>query len=134
MKQILLGFAIALALWVRPAAADDAAVREVIGAQIEAFKADDFARAFTYASPMIRDVFGTAENFGAMVRSGYPMVWRPETVRYLEARVIAGKLWQKVLISDAKGAQFLLDYRMIETDGTWLIDAVQLLPQPEVSA
>jgi len=62
------------------------------------------------------------------------MVWRPETVRYLEARVIAGKLWQKVLISDAKGAQFLLDYRMIETDGTWLIDAVQLLPQPEVSA
>lgn len=134
MKQILLGFAIALALWVRPAGADSAAVQQVIGAQIEAFKADDFDLAFTYASPMIRDVFGTPENFGAMVRSGYPMVWRPEEVRYLEARMIAGKLWQKVLVRDVKGLQFLLDYRMVEAGGIWLIDAVQILPEPDVSA
>jgi hypothetical protein len=134
MKQILLVVTMVLALWVRPAAADDAAVQGVISAQIEAFKADDFARAFTFASPTIQDVFRTPENFGAMVKNGYPMVWRPVELRYLEARVIAGQLWQKVLVKDAAGERFLLDYRMINTAEGWRIDAVQLLELPEVSA
>ena len=134
MKQILLVVTMVLALWVRPAAADDAAVQGVISAQIEAFKADDFARAFTFASPTIQDVFRTPENFGAMVKNGYPMVWRPVELRYLEARVIAGQLWQKVLVKDAAGDRFLLDYRMINTAEGWRIDAVQLLELPEVSA
>ncbi|WP_298677850.1 DUF4864 domain-containing protein [uncultured Lentibacter sp.] len=134
MKQILLVVTMVLALWVRPAAADDVAVQGVISAQIEAFKADDFARAFTFASPTIQDVFRTPENFGAMVKNGYPMVWRPVELRYLEARVIAGQLWQKVLVKDAAGERFLLDYRMINTAEGWRIDAVQLLELPEVSA
>jgi len=91
-------------------------------------------RAFSYASPTIQNVFRTPENFGAMVKQGYPMVWRPSDVRYLEARQIAGQLWQKILVEDTKGARFLLDYRMIQTDGTWRIDAVQMLDLPEVSA
>ena len=134
MKQILLVVTMVLALWVRPAAAEDAAVQGVISAQIEAFKADDFARAFEFASPTIQDVFRTPENFGAMVKNGYPMVWRPVELRYLEARVIAGQLWQKVLVKDAAGERFLLDYRMINTAEGWRIDAVQLLELPEVSA
>ena len=134
MKQILLVVTMVLALWVRPAAAEDAAVQGVISAQVEAFKADDFARAFTFASPTIQDVFRTPENFGAMVKNGYPMVWRPVELRYLEARVIAGQLWQKVLVKDAAGERFLLDYRMINTAEGWRIDAVQLLELPEVSA
>ena len=113
MKQILLVMSMILALWVRPAAAEDDAIRSVIGAQMGAFEADDFARAFTFASPTIRDVFRTPENFGAMVRRGYPMVWRPEDVRYLEARRIGGQLWQKVLVTDSAGERFLLDYRMV---------------------
>lgn len=134
MKQILLVVTMVLALWVRPAAAEDVAVQGVISAQIEAFKADDFVRAFEFASPTIQDVFRTPENFGAMVKNGYPMVWRPVELRYLEARVIAGQLWQKVLVKDAAGEHFLLDYRMINTAEGWRIDAVQLLELPEVSA
>ena len=38
-----------------------------------AFKAVDFAQAFTYA-PNIKGMFGTADRFGMMVRNGYPMV------------------------------------------------------------
>jgi Domain of unknown function (DUF4864) len=133
MKQIFLILTMALALWVKPAKADDAAIRQVIAAQIEAFKENDFGRAFTYASPTIRNAFRTPENFGAMVRQGYPMVWRPTDVRYLDARMVAGKLWQKVLVTDAKGARYLMDYRMIEVEGAWLIDAVQMLELPEVS-
>lgn len=93
MKQIFLILMIALALCVRPAAAQEGAVQGVIASQIEAFQADDFVRAFSYASPTIQKVFRTPQNFGAMVRSGYPMVWRPSEVRYLEAREDTGRIW-----------------------------------------
>lgn len=102
-------------------------IRATIGSQIEAFRADDFAQAFTFASPSIRQVFRTPENFGAMVRGGYPMVWRPSDVRFLELREIAGALWQKVMVTDSKGRAHILDYQMIEIDGGWKINAVQLV-------
>ncbi|MDK3075524.1 DUF4864 domain-containing protein [Sedimentitalea sp. JM2-8] len=110
-----------------PALSQSDDIRATIGSQIEAFQADDFARAFTYASPDIRRVFRTPENFGAMVRGGYPMVWRPSDVRFLELREIAGALWQKVMVTDAKGRVHILDYQMIEIDGGWKINGVQLV-------
>jgi len=142
MKQVLLLLAIGLALWVKPVSAQapapapalsGAAHQAVISAQVEAFQADDFVRAFSYASPTIRDLFRTPENFAAMVKRGYPMVWRTRDLHYLEARSIAGALWQKVLVTDAKGERFLLDYRMIRIGGRWRIDAVQMLTLPDVA-
>ena len=44
-----------------PAAAQEAPIRATIESQIEAFQADDFARAFTFASPTIKQMFGTPE-------------------------------------------------------------------------
>ena len=70
MKQILLILAMGLALWVRPAAAQDSAHHAVIASQHEAFQADDFVRAFGYASPTIQNVFRTPDNHGAMVKQG----------------------------------------------------------------
>ena len=46
-----------------------------INGQIEAFQRDDFNAAFSYASPGIQGIFGTAERCGQMVRNGYPTVW-----------------------------------------------------------
>ena len=37
---------------------------------------DDAKRAFSYAAPSIRAMFGTPERFLAMVRAGYPVVYR----------------------------------------------------------
>lgn len=109
-------------------------IQTTIDAQIDAFLADDFDTAFTYASPSIRGIFGTSENFGRMVRDGYPMVWRPTEVRYLELREVAGSLWQRVMIIDAAGRAHLLDYQMIETEMGWKINGVQYLQPPEVNA
>ncbi|MCR9124740.1 MAG: DUF4864 domain-containing protein [Rhodobacteraceae bacterium] len=109
-------------------------IRSTISAQIEAFQADDFVGAFDYASPNIQNIFRTPDNFGAMVRRGYPMVWRPAEVRYLELREIAGQLWQKVLITDAQGAVHVLDYQMVQQENGWKINGVQLVPQPGASA
>lgn len=117
-----------------PAAAQNAAIESVIDNQIDAFLADDFARAFTFASPVIRDLFRTPENFGVMVRKGYPMVWRPADVRYLELREIGGSLWQTVQVTDADGNVHLLDYQMIPGEDGWKINAVQLLQAPGVNA
>lgn len=124
-------FVAALAL---PAAAQEAPIQETIRSQIDAFQADDFARAFTFASPTIKGMFGTPENFGAMVKNGYPMVYRPAEVEMGDLREVAGNLWQRVRITDQAGAGWLLDYMMVETAEGWQINAVQILPAPDVGA
>ena len=116
----------------RPVLAQDAPIRGVIQGQIDAFQADDFARAFSFASPTIQGMFGTPENFGAMVKEGYPMVYRPAEVEMQELREIAGNLWQRVRITDPAGRGHFLDYMMIETPEGWQINAVQLLPAPDI--
>jgi len=77
---LLLALAPCIASAQAVAAADASAVRKVIEAQIDAFRKDDAARAFSYATSGIRLTFGSAENFMAMVRSEYPVVYRPRTV------------------------------------------------------
>ena len=112
----------------------DAGIEATISAQIDAFLKDDFAEAFTYASPNIQGMFGTSDRFGQMVRNGYPMVWRPGDVQYLELRNVGGALWQKVMIRDQQGGMHVLDYQMIETSEGWKINGVQILRAPGVSA
>lgn len=110
------------------------AIEGTIQSQIDAFRADDFEGAFTFASPNIQTLFRSPDNFGSMVKNGYPMVWRPDELRFLELREIAGNLWQKVLIRDAAGTVHILDYQMIETADGWRINGVQLLRTPDVGA
>ena len=85
-------------------------------------------------SPTIKRLFGDPGNFGMMVQRGYPMVWDNADVRFLDLREIAGNLWQQVMIRDANGGLHMLDYQMIETEDGWQINAVQLLPAPDVGA
>ena len=117
-----------------PASAQEAPIQVTIQSQIEAFQVDDFARAFTFASPTIKGMFGTPENFGVMVKQGYPMVYRPAEVQMMELREVAGNLWQRVRITDQAGAGWYLDYMMVETAEGWQINAVQILPAPDVGA
>ena len=129
--------ALFLAVAALPALADEAEnpdIEAVIGDQIAALRADDFATAFTYASPMIQGMFGTPETFGEMVKQGYPMVWHPAGVTYLQLREVAGGLWQRIMVTDASGRVWMLDYRMVQVDGAWRIDGVQILPAQGVGA
>jgi len=112
----------------------DRAIEGVIQGQIDAFLADDFATAFEYASPNIKMIFGSVDRFAAMVRQGYPMVYRPRAVTFLELREIDGDLWQKVLVRDAAGVYHALDYQMIQTETGWQINGVQLLQAPQLGA
>lgn len=127
-------YAAALAAISLPLAAQDAPIRQTIQSQLDAMQADDFPKAYTFASPTIKRIFGPVENFEAMVKKGYPMVWQHQAVQMLELRSISGNLWQRVMVTDATGRTFLLDYKMVETPEGWQIDAVQLLPQAGVGA
>ena len=104
----------------------DADIRAVIQGQIDAFGANDVAKAFSFASPMIQGMFRTPENFGQMVQNGYPMVWRPADVRFSELRDFGGRKVQSVLITDLRGKDFIADYEMIETPEGWQINGVAI--------
>ncbi|MGD9293491.1 MAG: DUF4864 domain-containing protein [Roseobacter sp.] len=133
MRAMLFGLLIAM-LAVNSAAADPKAMQSVIDRQLEAFKDDDFAQAMEFASPVLKRYFRTPENFGRMVTQGYPMVWRPGTVRYLENRVEDGAHWQRVMIVDQQGVTHILDYRMLETEQGWRINGVQILDSADFTA
>lgn len=126
MKTVFLAAAF-VAATALGAQAQDAEIQNTITQQFEAFKADDFATAFTFASPSLQSYFMTAENFGRMVTSGYPMVWRPADVTYLELREEDGTFHQKIEIQDAQGRLHFLEYRMQRTQTGWRINGVRIL-------
>jgi len=116
------------------AAAQDQNIEDVIEGQLQAFNDRDVSDAWQYASPMIQGMFGTPDNFGNMVRNGYPMVWTNRDVEFLDLGEINGVLTQRVLIRDGEGVAYILAYAMIETAQGWRINGVQVLPAPDVAA
>ncbi len=102
--------------------ADRGSIRAVIEAQLAAFQRDDGDRAFAYAAPNIRRTFGTAENFMAMVRTGYPPVYRPGKVDFRDLVVVEGVPAQKVLIFGLDGVPVMAVYAMEkQPEGDWKI-------------
>lgn len=133
MRKWIMGLALAMAM-VGAASAQDTEIKVVIGSQIEAFQTEKLNEAFDFASPMIQGIFRTPENFGRMVAQGYPMVWRPAEVTYLELSETNGMFVQKVQILDTEGRVHLLNYAMLETENGWKINGVQLLESTALSA
>lgn len=119
-----LGLAPALHAAPKVSAADAKAVRAVIEAQLAAFAADDAEKAFSYAAPGIRAMFVTAERFLAMVREGYPVVYRQASVSFLKPEWIESKLIQRVQMIDTAGAPWMVVYEMQrQPDKSWRIAA-----------
>ena len=130
MRGLLAG----LMLLAGTAQADETAIRGVIDRQLEAFRADDFATAFTFAAPNIQSLFRDPDVFGRMVREGYPMVWHPGRVQYL-GTTEEGESWrQDVLITDEAGRLHTLAYTMVETPEGWKIAGVEILRESGVGA
>ena len=111
-------------------AEDDAAgIQSTIEAQLEAFKGGDAPRAFSFASDPIRDIFGTPENFIAMVRSQYPVVMAPASIVFLKLERENGATLQPVQMSDDSGQLWLAVYSMQpDAQGSWRINGCVLRP------
>ena len=136
LKLLLLSWLLLSGAWVRQAAADalpDAAGRQaiqaVIGRQIEAFRHDNAEGAFSYASPNIQQMFGSADNFMRMVRQGYQPVYRPGQVHFGVLDLEEGRLTQRVILQGPDGLPVTALYFMQQMpDGSWRIDGCILLP------
>jgi hypothetical protein len=106
---------------------DAAAIRAVVAEQLEAFARDDGPRAFSVATTGIRARFGTPEVFMEMVRTGYPVVYRPKSVQFEKPEVVEGVVVQPVRLIDAEGRPWIALYSMQrQPDGGWRIDGCQL--------
>jgi len=116
-------------------APDRAAIRAVIGAQIDAFRHDDGVRAFGYASPGIRAQFGNAAAFLDMVRRGYAPVYRPRAYVFGPLTRTDGQIVQHVVLTGPDGvAEEALYFMEHEKDGTWRIDGCMLTAPAAVGA
>ncbi len=108
--------------------ADAQKVRAVIQAQLAAFAADDARRAFSFAAPGIRQMFGTPQRFLEMVREGYPVVYRPASVGFLKPEANGRIVIQAVEMADAEGTLWVAVYQLERHQGAWRITACELVP------
>ena len=115
--------------------ADRVAIRQVIQSQLDAFKRDDGAAAYAFASPLIQQKFGTAEHFMTMVRTAYPAVYRPKAVEFRElASSDDLGVMQKVFFVGPDGAGVLAFYQMErQPDGSWKISGCFVTTAPDTS-
>ena len=115
--------------------ADADSIRDVINQQIEAFRADDGERAFSFAAPVIRSKFGYADNFMTMVRTGYPDVYRPKAVEFRDLKRDGERLIQDVWFLGTGGDSTIGTYIMErQEDGTWKIAGVYMRRAPSLGA
>lgn len=116
-------------------AEDRAAIRQVIGDQIAAFRRDDGDAAFAFAAPGIQRMFGTAETFMSMVRGGYQPVYRPRSFAFAELVEIDGQLVQQVAVIGPDGGRVTALYPMEkQPDGSWRIAGCQLVEPADENA
>ena len=116
--------------------ADKSAFQSIITGQIDAFRADDGARAYEFAAPMIRRIFPNPDMFMAMVRKGYPQVYRPQSYRFGEAGFSAsGRPTQRLTIVGPDGISYEAIYTMEQQpDGSWQINGCAIVRAPELGA
>ncbi|MFL5332467.1 MAG: DUF4864 domain-containing protein [Geminicoccaceae bacterium] len=107
--------------------ADAAAIHDVIEAQLRAFRSDDGAQAFAYASPAIQSIFKNPDAFMSMVRAGYQPAYRPQEVEFRDLVPVEGRWTQRVLLVGPDGVPIVAQYVMEkQPDGSWRIDGCLL--------
>ena len=116
------------------AADEQTDIQNTISNQLAAFASDDFTEAFTHASPGIKDIFGSVDNFSRMVKKGYPMVWRYNNFQFLKLEETPQGYFQIVRITDKKDELFLLKYFMKNISGIWKISGVTIIETSDFSA
>jgi len=109
--------------------ADRAAIRAAIAGQIEAFRAADAVRAYSFATPAIQAIFGNPRVFMRMVRQSYRPVYRPRSFTFEAIREGDGRTIQPVRVIGPEGRAVVALYVMEQQpDGAWKIAGVRLVP------
>ena len=120
---------ITLLLGIAPALADNiAAAQDVIRAQEQAFGRDDAAAAYSYAAPIIKQIFPAPDIFMSMVENSYTPVYRHKSFEFGETKVDGDWIGQHVHIIDANGEAWEALYTLEQQpDGSYKITGCSLL-------
>jgi hypothetical protein len=111
--------------------ADRTAVQGAIERQLQAFLKDDGDTAYSFAAPNIKMMYPSVESFMAMVRQGYPQVYRPRSYEFGELKEAPGYLEQSVDIVDAEGQFWTAVYTLRQdADGFWKITGCYIVKKP----
>ncbi|MBM3539385.1 MAG: DUF4864 domain-containing protein [Alphaproteobacteria bacterium] len=111
-------------------APDREAIRTIIESQMAAFRRDDGAAAFAFATPGIQAMFGSPENFIEMVRRGYAAVYRPRAVEFADIMGDAERPVQLVHLVGPDGEAVIAAYEMVRDGAGWRINGCVLLRPP----
>jgi hypothetical protein len=111
--------------------ADQSAFQEVITDQIRAFNADDGVQAYSHAAPVIKQLFPTPDMFMAMVKQGYPPVYRQKSFNFGDVTSDTGRPEQEVTIVDLNGQVWTAIYSFErQPNGRWKISGCRLVRAP----
>ena len=104
----------------------DTEFQSIITQQLEAFKADDANKAYSFAAPLVHKIFPDMQTFMSMVQQGYPPVYRNKQYSFggtsLDA---AGRQYEKVEILGQDGVRYAARYYFEQQpDGSWKISGV----------
>ena len=103
----------------------------MIERQFDAFKRDDAAGAYGFASPTIQGMFPSQDAFMAMVQRAYPPVYRPRSFEFGPTREVGEGLEQAVGIQDRSGNDWDAVYSLEkQPDGSWRISGCRLVKRP----
>ncbi|HEV7404773.1 MAG TPA: DUF4864 domain-containing protein [Chthoniobacteraceae bacterium] len=99
------------------------ALSAVIEGQLAAFRAEDYAKAYTFAATEIKGMF-SKEKFEQMVKAGYPVIAHSTTAEFGIA-IDSGDeavVSVKVISGDKKSVTY--QYHLIKEKGVWRIGGV----------
>jgi hypothetical protein len=109
------------------AAPERAAIRAMISGQLEAFRREDGAAAYSFAAPAIQGMFPSVDQFMAMVRSNYGPVYHPRAVTFGDLYSSPDGFVQKVYLTGPGGQNWLALYSLErQPDGSWKISGCTL--------
>lgn len=107
---------------------DRSAIQQIITGQIEAFRRDDGAAAFDFASPAIRNQFQTPEIFMSLVQRGYQPVYRPQSFAFGPLYESEFGPKQRVFVTGPDGQAYVAEYTLQQQpDGSWKINGCTIL-------
>lgn len=107
---------------------DHAAFRQIISAQIDAFRADDARKAYSFAAPSLQRQFSDPVAFMAMVRKSYVPIYAPTRFSFGDVSNELGKPTQRVTVVGPHGRAWLARYGFVKHhSGQWRIAGVHLI-------
>ena len=130
MRRAVLAISL-IGLFATSALAGEAEVKAAqssIDGQLKAFKADDNAKAYSYAAPNVQRIFPSVDIFMGMVTGAYEPVHKPQSYAFGKVEeTSATSIIQQVLIVGPDGKDYEAVYTLErQPDGMFKITGVSL--------